>query len=117
MNDERRVIAVTIEVSDQYCKDILVTCVEGGSNYWATFRNVIRDKELDILECEVLDREESEIWKKIRVEDIRRAVSLVMKPEFKVHQSYKTMIASDDNDALSSDIILQAAMFGEVIYG
>lgn len=116
MND--RIKIINIEVSDQYCKDILVTCVEGGSNYWANFRNVKRDVELDILECEVRDKEGDSLeWKKITIEDIRKAVAVVMKPEFNLHDSYKAMVANDDNDATSSDAILQAAMFGEVIYG
>lgn len=123
MTDESRIKILTIEVSDEYCKDILVTCVEGGSNYWARFRNVVRDEELNVLECEVMDIEADPDnngsqgeWKKITIEDIRRGVNIAMKPECTVHRTYKAMIANDDNDAISSDIVLQAAMFGEVIY-
>lgn len=123
MTDEQRIKITAIEVSDQYCKDILVTCVEGGSNYWASFRNIIRDGELDILECEVADIEEGPDdpeeefeYKKITIEDIRRGVQIVCDPKFKIGQEWRDMILNDDNDAGSSDIVLQAAIFGEVVY-
>ncbi len=107
-----------IEISDQYCKDILVTCVEGGSNYWAEFRNVVRDTELDILECEVRDAEDDgEYWKTITIADIRRGVKIATSAEFKLHYTYKRMILEDDNDVISSDAVLQAAVFGTVVYG
>jgi tryptophan synthase beta subunit len=118
MSDEPRVKILTIEVSDQYCKDVLVTCVEGGSNYWAEFRNIKRDSELDVLELECRDKEDEDaLWKMVTISDIRRGVEVATKAEFQVAARIKSSILEDDNDAESSDVILQAAVFGEVIYG
>lgn len=124
MSGDFRIRVTNVEVSDAYCSDILVTCVEGGSNYWASFRNVVRDAELNILECEVLDlegaegnpEEDSTSWKKITLEDIRKAVAIAVQPEFEVGNLYKEWILCDNNDAESSDILLQTAMFSEVLY-
>ena len=129
MTNEPRVKILEIEVSDDYCKDILVTCVERGSNYWAGFNNIVRDEELNILECQVYDREEGcecemcgangpgacdDSWKRITIEDIRRGVKSALKSS--LHPRYKVWILEDNNDALTSDAILQCVLYGEVRY-
>lgn len=35
--EKPRITVTAVEVSDEYCRDVMVTCVEGGSNYWASF--------------------------------------------------------------------------------
>lgn len=119
---QSRVKILTIEVNDDYCHDAMTTAVEGGIGYWAECRNVERNEKLDILSFEVTERDREaacfpDRWVKIDPEKMKAAVTLVLTPKFEVSNGYKRMIIEDDVDAEAADILVQAAVFGEVVYG
>lgn len=117
--EKPRITIAVIEVSDQYCRDILVTCVEGGSP-WAEFQNIARDETADIHSTDVQETEEPQEkpgWTSVTCDDIRRGIKIATSAECSLHGSYKQMILNDENDAISADAVLQCAVFGKIIYG
>lgn len=131
-----RIRATQVEVSDQFAMDVLVTAVEGGSNDWADFgesdvigkeykfrsgRRIFRLSCLDIYAVKLREYESEGVfpnrWVTISYKDIQAAVQRVLSPEFKVADQIRAAILNDDVDAEAADVILQAAVFKEIVYG
>lgn len=114
-----RIVIKDVEVSDEYCYDVMTTAVEGGfSSEWFSFDKVERNADLSITSMEVTDHyEETQPIKNFKVgaEEIKKAIKLVQSA--KLADSFKQQIYSDDLDAIAADAVLQLAVFGEVIYG
>lgn len=112
-------ISVTHEVSDQMLKDILITAVEGGSDYWAIYENVVRDAELNILSVLVTEQEAHDdsgpIYRKVTPEDIGRAIVLLAASS--LPERHIQSVIDEDVDAETADVLMQLAVLGDVIYG
>lgn len=107
-------LKVEIEVTDQELIDILVTAVEGGSNYWARFRKY--DCDAGTVEVRESDQDTADKpgWHKIGPEDIARGLQLAAEFEPRTFDHWH---GDRCGDAGSSDNILQLALFGTVVYG
>lgn len=109
----------------QIASDVLITAVEGGSGYWAAFRNYTTTKEpLGAVSVEVRDAESGGTWHKVTLADVTAAIKKVASGSVKVHSSYVRRMAimvvrpdDADYDATDADIVLQVAVLGDVIYG
>lgn len=115
----------TVEAK-QILKDVFTTVIEsGGSNYWAEFRNYSPSKcTAEVLDCENVDTFEKKQWKKIDVDTIARGIDRVASGKIQVAKEYvanccimKVLPEKADFDSIDADIILQAGLFNEVIYG
>lgn len=111
--------------------DILVAAIEGGSNYWAAYRSVNRTEDLTITDAVIIewdeDKTEREMTKKkITRESVIKALNLVA--DGRILPLDHTIISAahlcrigvwdgGEMDAYRSDVVLQVALFGEVIYG
>jgi hypothetical protein len=128
---------IEINFPEQMLLDQLVTAVEGGSNYWANFSipkefggetqtskeykfvRVILDREAEAgLQKEIYDRVNESI---IGVETIALGVErLARAVSFNAFPSARNCLADfilEEGDASTADVILQLALFGEVVYG
>ena len=117
MSKERNFVLKPIEVTDDQLDSILVGAFEGGSNYWARKVEVAKDDYkgkkfasecvaaggiLNIYAddaCHVLDRN-------------MLINGLQMYLDESKHKNWP-----DGGDSQTSDLILQYALFGEVVYG
>lgn len=106
----------------QIVKDVFNTVIEsGGSNYWAEFRNYSPSKcTAEVLDCE----SEVKQWRKIDTNTIVRGIERVASGKMKVATDYvgrccimQVLPEQADFDSIDADIILQAGLFNEVIYG
>lgn len=129
-------VTITLPVDDQFCRDIICTAVEGGSNYWGRFTVLERCESEENPERGPLE------YHKVQVEEIdettgdtvsvhevttaaiRAGVALVLSGKLDVHASIVAgifaAIADKDAgaiDADDADIIMQAATLKQIVYG
>ena len=118
-----------IGLTYQDISDVLCSCIEGGSNYWAQIQNYgpeWDESERDLPEDSTIEDCIMNIWKKgkpLRIVDVE---------EDEEHEIYFTnfidaiqSVIDDgtwngdlyDADSCVGDCIMQYATFGEVIYG
>jgi hypothetical protein len=114
---------------DEFYDDILITAVEGGIGYWCVGRNYQWSDE-DQTTIEVHEEEQSgDIdlgWIALDRAKIRHAVAVIMdrSNDLDLHESYRQRISeayrendAGEIDADDADVIVQVAVFGNVIYG
>ena len=130
--------------------DLLITAVEGGSNYWGLFLNYQLPGQVDDGSVVVVDHDETECaqfnflghilnWDEIRAEvadgtipsahitggHLEQVLRKMAKGEaYDLPDSRKTWAIDaltepedTDYDAWDADLVLQLAVFGDVIYG
>lgn len=126
---ETETVTVHIEVSLQTLRDLLCTAVEGGSTYWARFSvaEADRTEHLDYLRVKVTELEASRadvhrINRYVSAEDLAQGIRRLAEAAAKDDGSFPAAAmhlarALSDHDATTADVVLQMAVFGEVIYG
>lgn len=113
---------ITIEIKPELLKDLLVTAVEGGSNYWAAFTDVERDEELYVTKTRLSDRE-ADTPRVFTVTPDTLAVGLqnlatrMSKRGESAAGRHLTDALTENGDAITADVVLQMALFGEIVYG
>lgn len=119
----------------EFLKDLIITAVEGGIGYWSYVRKY--DYKEGIVEVAAMDPEDWDgdedtlddplEWKPVTLETLARGINLICSGtcnKYATKEKYVRFLreAHRENDAgmLDSgdaDNILQAGLFGEVIYG
>jgi len=135
-NTPTTAIAVTVNVTDDFLTYVLCTAVEGGSNYWAAFKTLDR---------RTVEGSDIEWYSRVRVRDHESDTEPVIIGLGELHEGVRRVIAGDMNrkeshanchprygaalleavvtddagnvDVELADLILQAAVFGHVVYG
>lgn len=121
-------VAVEFTIPYQTLLDLLVTAVEGGSNYWASIKSVERDADGNYLKVKVTELEKSRddvnrVNRYVVPEDLAQGLQRLAERIDSNHpQHFETAgthfaDALGDHDALTADVVLQMAVFGEIIYG
>lgn len=130
-------INISIELQDQFLRDVLSTACWYGSAYWASFENA----ELkhnghyeDIISITILEKggeEEIQSTHHINLVKIARGIERLIGREFNSEESHaqcavsysaamlKAAVTNDGGevDAELADLVLQLACFGHIIYG
>lgn len=143
---ERRVVDAVRPIyspsARRMLRDVMITAFEGGSTYWAEARNVIREKgcpEVDYISFEVRsfeDRDDPRLggWQRVDEDVIAQGMRRILDApqdigEFgvsplRVRRDILASIAIADRrpedadiDAEVADCILQAGIWGEIVYG
>ena len=101
---------------DEFLDDIRITAFGGGINYWAVISGQ-KIKEYD-------DEGPVGWWTTITPNLIEIGIALVKHPSFKVRDDILVAILLGDRnndageiDSECADVIVQAAVFGEIVYG
>jgi len=111
----------------QFLSDITITAIEGGIGYWSWVKVYNYSDELDvraIVQENDPDKNDAP-WFDINNDVIARGIGRVLTPSFKVSTQIRQWIRDDnktngDNGMIDSDcadVIVQAALFGEIVYG
>lgn len=111
-------IEVEIKLPGQVLLDVMTTAVEGGINYWAAIRNVVRDAELNVISFEVRDNEEDDVvWLSVSPFVIARGMRLII-DEAKYPHIVAEIIKQEnaDLDADNVDVIVQYGVYGEHVF-
>ena len=112
--------------SEEQINDLLVTALEGGSNYWYMIED---QSDPDIHPADLISKEDSEGWIKfsctedevvngqkewiIKHNDLRRAEKIM----YKNYPHHFGDVLKEQSDAITADVFLQCALFGEVVFG
>ena len=107
---------------------------EGYCNYWVSEFDDVKKAELDLggmvhnytyaFRVKDLRDEDTPEWLTVTVDTIQRGVELIMNGEIQLNkhtvESIRESVVMDELGALDSeemDVVLQAGLFGEIIYG
>jgi hypothetical protein len=117
-------ITIDLEVNDQMCSDILTTAVEGGSSYWAIGRKCVRNAERSVTYIEVADAEDSpREWHPVSLETVRAGIQRLLSRdvEYGNRDGLFADLMMDElgvrTDAGDADCVVQAGIFGKIVYG
>lgn len=118
-------VKVELPITEKDIENIIVTCFEGGSNYWMGLNDIPNWEEkpknepistwatkmlLDGKTIEFYDIEDStEIWQLTKDKLIR---GILLNCKNRPHDC-----DLENGDATTCDCIMQFALFGEVVYG
>jgi hypothetical protein len=110
---------LSVELSDQECYDILTNGIETNAiQYWACdygWINIWRDKELNILKAVIKADDAKGIKHRYTITPatIRKGVKYCLN-----HGQISIDDPTDpDFDSVDCDCIIQAGLFGQIIYG
>jgi hypothetical protein len=120
-------IMARTEEREQFLSDVVTIALEGGINYWADYRNYRNYQwgegptsvEIKDMECGMPSP-----WRNISHASIERGIKAIASGKVRFSAEIMGWIlagsALDDAgeiDATAADCIIQAAMFGEIVYG
>ena len=118
---------VTMAIPDITLADLLISAVEGGSNYWAKFREYDHGYgingstcEISRVHVEVCDVEGgSKGFVDVTVETMARGLQTLANLSSKGEMPGRHIanVINENWDAETADVVLQMALFGKVIYG
>jgi len=101
--------------------EILTDAFESGSiDYWAITIDYAKDSDHNILEWKILESDErdgKEHKYVIGAHAIEKGIKRIFKSDFKVDEQIKMDILNNEMDSTAYDCIIQAALFGELVYG
>jgi hypothetical protein len=106
------------EKIEQFCKDVLCTAIEGGSNYWAKIQNVKRVKG-EYVEASFSDYEDEEDT------PVHVTTDSIVNACGKLAEAYPTrtitshILTLDAGyiDVDDADMIIQFAVYGKIVFG
>ena len=115
----------------QLMKDTLTTAIEGGINYWAMGQNAVREEDLTYVSCELCPAEQAfekgdkrNAWQKVGPAEIEAAMLRIINEQGLCAAYIREAILMDyvdpdscRGDAETADVIVQVAMFGEIVFG
>lgn len=117
-------IKVEMTIEWQQLADTLSTAIEGGSNYWASFKGAQRSEGTDwsYLSVEVIELDASTEGKprfrrRVTVEDLAKGIKRMAESKHAWIHRHLADFINENDDATTADVILQMTVFGDVIYG
>ena len=117
-------VKTSLALTKQQRLDILTDAIETNAiQYWACEYgpiNIWRAADLTITRAEFhADNENGEkTFYRVTHANIQTGIDRILKPSFQVREDIRDeRILADDNDAESCDVIIQAALFGQIVYG
>ena len=129
-------LLIAINVSDQFLRDLLCVCCEGGSTYWAYFTPIKNFKgehgpEWQKVRVSDVEGDEEETQFVIDIPELREGVRRLIAREFNRPESHAQCAAGYSTeifqaaltndcgqiDAGVADMVLQMACFGHIVYG
>lgn len=123
-------VRATVRIPNEKIENLIVTAVEGGSNYWAKFKfpEGWKDKYKSYAhipfqggEIEVYDIETGKLLGVLNQATLQTGLQLMadrkdMTGKLVPARHFKAL-ATDNEDAETADVFLQLAVMGEIIYG
>ena len=121
---------LTVQVDDQRLADTLTSALEGGIGYWGTIVKYIKPEKLAFRsDPEVVFRHidypmneggglvievEDDGKYTLDLEALKRGVKLMSE---KYTRHFADMMSESNADATTGDVLVQCALFGEIVYG
>lgn len=123
--------AIARQVEDaqrqRFLADIIISAVEGGTGYWAqvsVYRHDCPAAETAATLHEIEPEDPSEPGRQLDTETIAAGIKAIVSPGFSVRADLQAVIKTADEtndasllDAEAADAIVQAGLFGALVYG
>ena len=107
-----------IEVTEDHLDSILVGCFEGGSNYWIRKIEVAKDDYKGKKRASECVAAGGELWIYTDGDGMHRLTKPSLIQGLQMYLDESTyQYWPDGSDAQTYDLILQYALFGEIVYG
>lgn len=122
---------ISLKFSYEELCDILTTAVEGGIGYWSVVTYIKRDAEFRVEEVSLKpyggDTDEWGVFEgcddhsemTVNAEDLQEVIDNILSGKVKVNPTFiawiKHGVEMIDSDV--ADVIVQVALFGDIIYG
>lgn len=115
--------------AEEAIRGILTTALEaGGIHYWAQVRRIIRDTDWGTVTFEVKSKEATGLdpqfdeWLSVDVIKAQQAITKILSGDVKVARDIVAQFVGvaqddDDHDAIGADVVVQVAVFGQIIFG
>jgi len=108
-----------------FTAEVLTASVESGSGYWALISRVRRNTNRTIIAARFVDAEQTNaVPFEVDGAGIERGIARILTPSFQINPALRRLIAgavaefdSGNIDAEAADVIVQDAVFGEIVYG
>lgn len=131
-------VAMSFEVPRRLLEGLLCTAIEGGSTYWAHFSGADRSPAFDYLAVRVREAEAHgagpALDRRVSVDDLAVGLSRLAAASmawaegaskerpggvkgFETAGTHLGDALSENGDATTADVVLQMALFGDVVYG
>jgi hypothetical protein len=113
-------VVVTVPIARKRISDLLCSAVEGGTGYWARVDNIERTPALDYVSARFTEAEAScsDDKRKRRTIDITKLANGIARcAASNTYAHHFAAFMKEDDDAITADVMVQFAMFGDVIYG
>lgn len=99
--------------STEQLKDIVITAVEGGTNYWAQSSGY-KPNEGKVTLWEMDEEGKPVNVHKVDLSVIRKGLKIALESEY---EHIRIIAVTDILDAEEADVVVQLGLFGEVVYG
>jgi len=116
------IVNVPYAIDLELLNALLVTAVEGGSDYWATFGYAERDADLNYASVRVSEEEASgdtritaTVTPESLMDGVRKLAHLAMTAPWAARRLAD--LTTENWDAETADAVLQLAVLGDVVYG
>jgi len=115
-------IEIELDITNEMVNNILTDAFETDAiSYWVyEFHKPQRDKDLNVVEFEIVeDNENDEDTKKkyvINRDTVFEGIRKLFSKDFQISKRIKNQILNNDIDAEGTDCIIQTGLFGEIIY-
>lgn len=97
---------------------ILVTAIEGGSNYWAEISDVQMNEQFGLPESATFtDHEDPSMGGVVNDEVIRRGIQLARDTQMNPDVKASIFEEGPAMDATAADVVVQLGLFGEIVFG
>jgi hypothetical protein len=100
--------------------EILTTAAEGGYCDWIIKLIITeRDPEGWIIRATAVyyDENDEKQTSVIGTRVIKRGYQKIMELEFDIDPTIRAQVANNDHDAISADCVIQAGLFGKLVFG
>lgn len=111
---------ILIALKKELLNDLLAGAIEGGSNYWAKFTGFTYSTTNDISRVRVDEWDKSgakQILTHVDTFAIGEGLRRLSEAEFATAGDHLGNALGGNWDAETADVVLQMAVFGDVIYG
>lgn len=114
------IVTVPYLIPRQRLSDLLCSAVEGGTGYWAQVDKMRRTPNLDYISVrfhEIESHKENAPARVCTVDLELLALGVERCAKSDHYRHHVTTFMEENDDAETADVMVQFAMFGEVIYG
>lgn len=119
-------IVIAYPISDRVCQDLLTTAAESICQYWASFRVVEVDANNDYVKIHIVEdwahsdekpRVCQVITPKTMFEGLQNLATAAASKRFPTATQHLMDAITENWDAVTADVVLQMALFNDIIYG